>query len=186
MQVSLRKANAIQVAINEALKGLDFKTEVSINEFQKPEDVIVSANQAFHDNMERRAALIQALYDIRKSVAQANSANDIDNKLADIALLEKGMSFLAPIVKTQERLAPEVIQGKLEKLANRTEESYYQKNEVETSIFTKGDLDALRRLSVKTKKQKQKLQDELLELNVRTTIDLSEQAVATLTAEDIL
>jgi len=186
MQVSLRKANALQVAINEALKGLEFKTEVGINEFQKPEEVIASASKTFFDNINRRNNLLRGLYEIRKATAAANAANDIDGRLADLAFLEKEVTFFTTHSKTRERLAAEVIQGKLEKIANRTEDSYYAKAEVETSVFTETDIKTLSRLAVKAKKEKQKLQDELLELNVRTTITLSDETVATLTAEDIL
>lgn len=186
MQVSLRKANAIQVAINEALKGLEFKAEIAINEFQKPEATIEAASKMFFDNINRRNALLRSLYEIRKATASANAANDIDGRLADLAFLEKEVTFFTTHSKAKERLAAEVIVGKLEKIANRTEDSYYAKAEVETSVFTDKDLYALNRLAVKAKKEKQKLQDELLELNVRTTINLSEQTVATLTAEDIL
>lgn len=186
MQVSLRKANALQVAINETLKGLEFKAEVAINEFQKPEDMIASANQTFFENVARRTALLKALYEVRKATATANATGGIDNRLADLAFLEKEVQFYSSNAKTQERLAAEVITGKLEKIANRTEDSYYAKAEVETSVFTKEDIKTLNGLAVAAKKAKQKLQDELLELNVRTTITLSDEAVATLTAEDIL
>jgi hypothetical protein len=186
MQVSLRKANAIQVAINEALKGIEFKAEISINEFQKPEATIASASKTFFDNINRRNSLLRALYEIRKATASANAANDIDSRLADLAFLEKEVTFFTTHSKVKERLDGEVINGKLVKIANRTEDSYYAKAEVETSVFTLEDIKTLNRLAVKAKKEKQKLQDELLELNVRTTINLSEQAVATLTAEDIL
>lgn len=186
MQISLRKANAIQVAINEALKGLEFKTEIGINEFQKPEATIEAASKLFFDNVNRRNALLRALYEIRKATASANATNGIDSRLADLAFLEKEVTFFTAHSKTKERLAAEVIVGKLEKIANRTEDSYYAKAEVETSVFTDKDLYALTRLLVKAKKEKQKLQDELLELNVRTTIELTETTVATLTQEDIL
>ena len=186
MQISLRKANAIQVAINEVLKGLEFKTEIGINEFQKPEEEIASAAKTFWDNVDRRGALLRSLYEIRKAVATANAANDIDNRLADLAALEKDFAFFSAHSKTKERLAAEVIQGKLEKIANRTEDSYYAKAEVETSAFTKEDIKALNSRAVAAKKAKQKLQDELLELNVRTTIELSQGTVETLSAEDIL
>lgn len=186
MQISLRKANAMQVAINEALKGLEFKTEIGINEFQKPEDTIESASKLFFDNVNRRNALLRALYEIRKATASANAANGIDGRLADLAFLEKEVTFFTTHSKTKERLAEAVLVGKLEKIANRTEDSYYNKAEVETSIFSGKELNALRTLAVTAKKEKQKLQDELLELNVRTTIELSETTVATLTSEDIL
>ena len=186
MQISLRKANAIQVAINEVLKGLEFKADISINEFQNPEATIEAASKTFWDNVDRREALLRSLYEIRKATAAANAANDIDNRLADLALLEKDFSFFSSQSKVKERLAQEVINGKLEKIANRTEDSYYAKAEVETSIFTAEGIKNLNSRAVAAKKAKQKLQDELLELNVRTTITLSDEAVATLTAEDIL
>jgi hypothetical protein len=186
MQVSLRKANALQIAINEVLKGLEFKAEIAINEFQKPEATIEAASKTFFANVDRRGALLRSLYEIRKATSAANAANDIDNRLADLALLEKDFAFFSGQAKVKERLDAEVINGKLVKIANRAEDSYYAKAEVETSIFTAEDIKTLNRLAVTAKKAKQKLQDELLELNVRTTINLSDETVATLTAEDIL
>jgi hypothetical protein len=186
MQISLRKANAIQVAINEVLKGLEFKAEIAINEFQKPEATIEAASKTFFANVDRREALLRSLYEIRKATAAMNAANGIDNRLADLALLEKDFVFFSGQAKVKERLDAEVIHGKIVKIANRAEDSYYAKAEVETSVFTQDDIKTLNRLAVKAKKKKQKLQDELLELNVRTTITLSEEAVATLTSEDIL
>lgn len=186
MQISLRKANAIQVAINEVLKGLEFKAEISINEFQKPEATIASAAEVFFTNVTRRSSLLKSLYEIRKAVSVANATAGIDSRLADIALLEKDFVFFTNHSKSSVRLDADVLHGKLVKVANRAEESYYTKAEVDTSVFTQDDLKTLNRLAVKAKKEKQKLQDELLELNVRTTITLSDEAVTTLTAEDIL
>jgi hypothetical protein len=186
MQVSLRKANALQIAINEVLKGLEFKSEIAINEFQKPEATIEAASKNFFANVDRRGALLRSLYEIRKATATANAENGIDNHLADLALLEKDFAFFSGQAKVKERLDADVINGKLVKIANRAEDSYYAKAEVETSIFTAEDIKALNGRAVAAKKAKQKLQDELLELNVRTTITLSDETVATLTAEDIL
>lgn len=186
MQVSLRKANALQVAINETLKGLEFKTETGINEFQKPEEAISVASKTFFDNVNRRNVLLRSLYEIRKSTSAANAANGIDARLADIALLEKEVTFFAPYSKSKERLSEAELVGKLNRIANRTEESYYAKAEVETSVLTASDIKLLSNRAIGAKKAKQKLQDELLELNVRTTITLSDDTVATLTAEDIL
>jgi hypothetical protein len=186
MLISLRKANAIQVAINEALKGLEFKAEISINEFQNPEEAIASANNTFFTNVSRRTNLLKALYEVRKATSAMNAAGLIDSRLADIAFLEKEVTFYSAYAKTQERIPAGVINGKIGKIRNRTEDNFYAKAEVETSIFTQDDIKTLNRLVVKAKKEKQKLQDELLELNVRTTITLSDETIATLTNEDIL
>jgi hypothetical protein len=47
-------------------------------------------------------------------------------------------------------------------------------------------LDAFRKSVAKAKKAKQKLQDEILELNVQTVIQLSDKAVTMLQAEGLI
>ena len=185
MQVSLRKANALQVAINEALKNLEFKADVNINEFQNPSQELDNALAKFNANVSRRWNLIAALYDIRTKVSEANNTNNIDGLLADLARLEKDLVFFAPFAKANARTDIKVIAGKLEKIANRTEDSYYAKAEVETSIFNEDNLTQFRTYVGEFKKKKQALQDKLLEVNVRTTIELASSTVEVLQSEDI-
>jgi len=187
MQVSLRKANALQVLINEALKGLEFKADVSVNEFQNPAQEIELAKQKFDRNVQRRWNLISALYDIRTKVAAANAENNIDNLLADLARIEKDLVFFAPFAKANVQADLKVISGKLDKIANREGESYsFHSSEVSTSIFTDSDLEDFRNNVSLAKKKKQAVQDALLEANVRTTIELAAGTVAVLKAEDII
>lgn len=187
-QVTLRKANVIQLSINEALKGLDFPEIVSINEFQTPSDVLVEASDKFGKNVSRRKALLTALYDIRKSVGAANFQAGIDSRLADLSALDKDIQFYSRIVgmKPQESIA--VITGKLDKIRNRKDESgyYSRESEVQASVFPAQYLAIAKSTLAQLKKDKQKIQDELLELNVRTEITLSERTVKTLTEENIL
>ena len=187
MQVSLRKANALQVAINEALKGLEFKSDVSINEFQDPEKEIELAKQKFDRNVQRRGSLTSALYNIRTQVASANASNKIDNLLADLARLEKDIVFYTPLTKANTSTELRVLRGKLIKISNREGESYgFHSSEVSTSIFADSDLETFRNNLSLAKKKKQALQDQLLEVNVRTTIELATSTVEVLKAEDIL
>ena len=187
MQVSLRKANALQVAINEALKGLEFKSDVSINEFQNPAQEIELAKRKFDLNVQRRWNLISALYDIRTKVASANAENNIDNVLADLARIEKDLVFFVPFAKANVQTDLKVIGGKLEKIANREGESYsFHSSEVSTSIFADSDLEVFRSNLSLAKKKKQALQDHLLEVNVRTTIELTTSTVEVLKSEDII
>ena len=187
MQVSLRKANALQVAINEALKGLEFKTDVSINEFQNPATEIDLAQEKFNRNFQRRWNLISALYNIRSQVSAANAANNIDQLLADLARLEKDIVFFSQYVKATVRTDLKILGGKLGKIANREGESYsFHSSEVSTSIFEESDLENFRINLSTSKKKKQALQDQLLEVNVRTTIELATSTVEVLKAEDII
>jgi len=187
MKINLRKANAIQVAINETIKNLEFNATASINEFQVADAEILAASTKFSRNLTRRIALLDALYEIRKAVASANDSTGIDGRLADVARLEKDFQFYSTYTKASVVTDSAVINGKLEKLRNRKEDSYSFRSEtVDTSIFAEAEVEGFKGIVSAAKKQKQKLQDELLELNVRTEIEFSDATVATLTNENIL
>jgi hypothetical protein len=191
MNISLRKASALQNSINDTIKGIDFETTVKINEFQEAEQEISKAASAVCANLIRRDALIDALYEIRKAVGTANSNADIDNKLADVAHLEKQIQFYNGMAGKGVRESEKVVAGRLEKIRNDKSESsrrsiYGYNDTVDTSVFTKEDLDGFRRIVAKAKKTKQKLQDEILELNVRTEITVSAQTETTLASEGLI
>jgi hypothetical protein len=189
MEVTLRKANALQIAINEALKGLEFTEVVILNEFQNAQDEIKNARDKFMANLTRRSKLLSALYEIRKEVSSTNCTHGIDHRLAYVARLEKEINFYTPYSKTTPQTDMAVINGKLEKIRNRAGEDSlygYRNNEVATNIFDPEMINHFREMVAVAKKQKQKLQDELLELNVRLEIKLSADAVTALTEENII
>ena len=190
MKINLRKANALQLAIQDAIKSIRFDTEVKINEFQVAEDVIANCRQDFAIKQERHRNLLNSLYDIRKAVGQANSAQGVDIKLADVALMDKKIQYLAELAGKSVRDSVEVVAGKMEKIRNRKDDHrslyYGQDVTVDTSIFTSEDIAGFRAAVSMGKKAKQKLQDELLEINVRTEIELSADVVTVLTAEGLL
>ena len=190
MKINLRKANALQLAIQDALKGIKFDTEVKVNEFQIAEDAIAKLRLDFVAKQDRQTSLLNSLYDIRKLVSRANHQANINDKLADIASLEKKIQFYLDMSGKSVRESVEVVAGKLEKLRNRKDEGrslYYGHDAtVDTSIFTAEDLAGFRTAVVLGKKNKQKLQDELLDLNVRTEIELGQDIVNVLTAEGLL
>ena len=190
MKINLRKANALQLSVQEAIKSIKFDTEVKINEFQVAEDEIARMRNDFAAKQERHRGLLNSLYDIRKAVSQANAAQGVDVKLADVALMDKKIQYLADLAGKTVRDSAEVVAGKMEKLRNRKDDTrslYYGHDAtVDTSIFTAEDIAGFRTAVSMGKKAKQKLQDELLEINVRTEIELSAAAVTVLTAEGLL
>jgi hypothetical protein len=190
MKINLRKANALQLSVQEAIKSIKFDTEVKINEFQVAEDVIAKAREDFAAKQERHRGLLNSLYDIRKAVSQANAAQGVDVKLADVALMDKKIQYLADLAGKTVRESVEVVAGKMDKLRNRKESTsslYYGHDAtVDTSIFTAEDIAGFRTAVSLGKKAKQKLQDELLDINVRTEIVLADDIAAMLTAEGLL
>ena len=51
MNISLRKASAIQNAINDTVKGIQFNVQVKLNEFQDAEAEISRASAELKTNM---------------------------------------------------------------------------------------------------------------------------------------
>jgi hypothetical protein len=190
MNITLRKANALQTSINDAIKSIDFETTVKINEFQDPETVIAEAEKVFATNMVKRDGLYHTLYEIRKAVSKANDTAGISQRLADVAHLDKQIVFFGSLATKPVREEAKIIAGKLDKIRNRKEESrasiYGYGDDVSTSILDKEEVEGFKKLTAVSKKNKQKIQDEILELNVKTEITISDKSVAVLQAEGLI
>ena len=74
------------------------------------------------------------------------------------------------------------------KIKNTSEESrmYGRSDTVDTGIFTKAEVEEYKRTVAELKRQKQKLQDTLLELNIQTEIQLDVETARFLERADIL
>ena len=190
MNITLRKANALQLAIGEAVKNIDVETDVKINEFQVGEFEISRVATEFRANIARRTVLITAMYDIRKAVSTANAGAGVDVKLADVAMLEKQVQFYNALAGKKVRESAAVVEGQLNKLRESKDDSrrsiYGYASTVDTSVLSAEDIRGFRTAAAEAKKAKQKLQDELLEINVRTEIEIAQDTVQFLTAEGLL
>ena len=188
MKITLRKANALQLAIGEAVKNISVETDVKINEFQSGEAEIARVAAEFRANLERRTQLVDAMYAIRKAVSTANASAGVDVKLADVAQFEKQVQFYNGLAGKKVREDAVVVEGQLNKLRESKDDSrrsiYGYASTVDTSVLTAEDLKNFRAAAANAKKAKQKLQDELLEINVRTEIEVAN--VDFLTAEGLL
>jgi hypothetical protein len=121
-------------------------------------------------------------------VSVANSAAGVDVKLADVAMLEKQVQFYNGLAGKKVRESAAVVEGQLNKLRESKDDSrrsiYGYASTVDTSVLSPEDIKSFRTAVATAKKAKQKLQDELLEINVRTEIEVAD--VDFLTAEGLL
>ena len=187
MKLTLRKANVIQAAINEAIKGLSLDTTVNLNEFEEVADQIQTARDRFWKNVATRNKLTTALYEIRAKVAQANAAVDINDHLATVAYLEKQISHNTMLAGNKPQTALKVLNGQVRKNAEAKEDVYsHGRRDVVTSIFSEEELEEFRGNAAEFKRKKQKLQDILLELNTQTEIVLTESTADFLVEAEIL
>lgn len=190
MKISLRKASVIQNAINEAVKGITFNTEVKLNEFQDAATELGKAHSVLEKNLARRQSLQRALYEIRGAVSTQNHTVGVDRRLTEIAGIDKEIAFYKDLSVKQVCEAAEVVAGKLGKIRSHQADSrmavYGYESTVDTSVLTDSDVHGFKQLLSQLKKQKQALQDEVLELNVRTEIEVSTNSVQALQAEGIV
>ena len=190
MNLTLRKANAIQNSILEAIKGIEIKTSVELNEFQDVATELQKANTVLFTNDSRRQRLLLALYNIRGLVGTANAQSGVDMKLATAAFVDKRVGQLEGLV-----VAPvtdiAVIAGKLDKIKNDKGETsrrsiYGYTDTVTTTVIGQEQIDQVKTEIKNLKKQKQKLNDEVLELNIKTEIPLTDDVVKVLTEEGLI
>jgi len=80
----------------------------------------------------------------------------------------------------------DVIKGRLDRIKNRDDKEYYGRDTVTTSIIGKEQIAQAKAEIKNLKKQKQKINDENLDLNFKTEIPLNEDTVKVLTEEGIL
>jgi uncharacterized protein YdcH (DUF465 family) len=191
MNLTLRKANAVQAGINDAIKSIDIKTSVELNEFQDVAVELKKANDTLFANDARRQRLLLALYNIRGLVGAANAQSGIDMKLATAAFLDKRLAQLETLAKLEPVTDLAVINGKLEKIRNDKSETarsriYGYNDTVSTTVVSVEQIAQVKTEVQNLKKQKQKLNDEILELNIKTEIPLSDDVVATLQAEGLI
>ena len=190
MNITLRKANAVQNSINDTVKNIKVDLTVELNEFQDVEAAITRANNNLIENDNRRQKLTMALYNIRALIGTANAASGINTALAKAAFIDKRISQLEQLSSASEITELDVIKGKLEKIKNLKDEArsrvFGYGDTVTTGILSKEQISQAKTEVLNLKKQKQKLNDEILELNIKTEIPLSDDTVAVLQAEGLL
>jgi hypothetical protein len=190
MNITLRKANAVQNSINDAVKAIKVDLDVELNEFQNVEDIIAKANSQLVENDSRRQKLTMALYNIRALVGTANAASGIDTALAKAAFIDKRIGQLEELAKSKEMTSLDIIKGKLEKIKSLKDEArsrvFGYGDTVTTTIVSRDQIAQAKAEILNLKKSKQKLNDEILELNIKTEIPLSDETAAVLQTEGLL
>lgn len=191
MHITLRKAASLQLALQEAARKIALKDQISISQYQDHTAVLEQAVNDLRANVARKLGINTAVYEIRKLVSQANSRAGIDTRLGELASVTQSISILESLVAHGVREEDVVIAGKLNKLRSAPVDSrsslYGMSSEsVEAYVMPKEDHENYRALLAGLKRDKQRLQDQLLELNVSTTINLPKEVVDVLETERLV
>jgi hypothetical protein len=188
MKITLRKANALQNAIQDHIKTIEVNTSVALNEFQAPQAELSIARNTLIANDQRRADLTMALYAIRGQVGNANAQAGVSDQLARAAYVDKRLGQLKGLVDSTAVEAEAVLDGKLQKLRDTEAKSrlYGYGDTVNTGVLTQVQIDNFKVDMSALKKEKQSINDKVLELNIRTEIELIADVVAILQREQLI
>jgi hypothetical protein len=189
--INLRKANAIQSEIRKAISSSASKDTLSVTEYTTSVvDALEKATEVFATDVTRKVALNTALFNIRKSVAQANANNGISDILADVELIDAKMAVYSNIATKEVAKSVTEIVARIEKMKTTpTNESRIygdRYNTVETSVVEQNTIDHAKQMVKQLKREKQTLQDKLLALNVNTVINIELTDELVLKVEGIL
>ena len=181
MRINLRKAHAIQEQINELIQeDYDTETRHNILLHDNYEPVLDHACTNYFDELEGKRALILARKEIRASLAEANSEFGINALLAEmnmfdaeIALIDRSLNKRD--IRQESNVMSKQVQRKEED--RQKEGMSYERNELVVGIIPKRKYDEYAKDIKRLKKQKQTCSDQLLTLNVNSTIELSKEVV---------
>lgn len=188
MNITLRKANALQNAIQDHIKSIDLSVTVALNEFQDPAAAITAARGTLVKNDQRRADLTVAMYAIRALVGQCNASAGVSDLLSRAAYIDKRLGQLKGLTESTATEEMAVVKGKLDKLSagDKGGRLYGYSDTVSVGVLTSEQLDQFKADASALKKEKQAINDKVLELNIRTEITLIEDVVKILQSEQLI
>jgi hypothetical protein len=193
LEISLRKAAALQLAIGEALKELRLDTTLTLSIYdQDPEGKITTQVGAWRAAIAVRSELLDALYRLRAQVGAANQSAGVNDRLAELARLDKDVQLYTQLSREEPREAPEILSARTERLRTRepAQPARFGASEpqetVRAGLFSQEDIDAFRSELRRLTRRRQQLKDELTELNASTRITIDESTVRTLKREELI
>jgi hypothetical protein len=188
MKLNLRKSSALQESLKQFITQNMPTSDVRINQYEDVNSQLQKAETLFTEQTNSFFLFSDILYEIRKKVSTANQISGINDILTNVALIDKKIQFLSRLINSGEMISSEVLTGKLEKLKTRDESSYYSdsNDNVITSIISSEKMLEFTETLKFLKKEKQSLQDKLLELNISNYIELSDEIVSILQKESLI
>lgn len=177
MEVSLRKAKALQTLIQEQLNE-EVPTEFPITKFDNGKERIAEETSKLNLAITKRFELTELLFSLRKKVSKKNSESGINDLLTDLAFNE-ARSNVAKSMSVIKAFRPkdETLDKALEVLYETKEtpkDSYgrLQKEVLVVSLLSEDTVNIYKTIVQNLRKEKIDINDKLLNKNVSSTIEL--------------
>jgi len=194
MQINLRKASALQSDIQSMIRSISVDTRASFEERETVAEEMTEAINEWRTNLDRKTDLINVLFGIREKVGVANAECGLNTKLTEHRRVSEQKELIEDTIdgRRGRMLTTEQVIDKLTKMEERVEnakEALFGRSrdiEVYTELLDKEELDSFRKEIRSLKKLQRSINEEVLELNIRTHIVLSEAEVQVLRNEDLI
>ena len=185
MQLNLRQAHELQTRINSTVKELQDEMELHVDLFYEGEPAGVLSNmtnKAFAD-LETIQKLLMIKSELRGKVARKNAQAGIDDRLSQIACLQR-------LIEVYERAMGRGMRQDLhavkERLASRREahkanpdnsDRYSCSDSFNVDVFDKKHHSEIKSRIKKFRREIRDLQEQILQLNVNTYVTLEQGIV---------
>jgi hypothetical protein len=179
MKVSLRKANAIQKEIENALKriSLTSTTEVSVHVTDAIADVDAARTDVLA-NLEKAERLESIRYSIREAIGTTNAQTGINGLLTEKSKLVSGNTRRLKLVdkaKAFEGLDHLTRSLESERAKMNRDGYYHGKEAITANVLQKTDIEALEAHNLYATRRVREIDDTLLSLNVRSEIEIENE-----------
>ena len=182
MKINLRKANALQLAITQAINETEVKTSVSISRFDLAPTKFVSARSDHKAAIQKKFDLIDALYEVRGLISAAGELASVPFILAQMAAVEKKIAIVTPLAAVKEFAPdPNTLRDQHQDMKSEVvgQNAYHRRrDEIDVNIIEATD-EYVAKLA-ELRREKQRLSDELLQKNVTNEVTLPTKVVETL------
>ena len=182
MKISLRKANTIQELVGEALKQpLESPANLDVLAIDEWKDELIFARKTFLSEMAARAQLVSARYEVRKRISEENAKQGVTTLLATLAETDTMINLMKRnVVDLTASDKYDVVEKKLERkiiLLDKEGLHYNRSDTYDVSIIDAETIKTYKEKVKVLKRKRQRINDELLEKNIRSEIELPSWAV---------
>ena len=193
MKVTLRKLAALQESLIEVLAD-EIEVDLSVNalDYNPPYDILDTYLDNYKAVIEQKHALLVARANIRALVAKKNVECGISDLLSNMNLIDRQLSLMHQSLMHVRKIRLDVdtlakrISRKLKLLSFEKGLYHSDDDSVQVSIFTKA---YAKEVQVKIKSlriEKRALSEQLLTLNVQTTVELPDLVVKVLREQNLI
>ena len=185
-KINLRKSAAIQKELQSRIAEIQIDSTVEVDEFIKPKEAVTNKLQEAVENIQLRTNLLTTLYSMRAKTAQMNAKCGVSGLLAEEARLDHEMRQYTELSRNRARIKYDEIEGRLEKLSRRSDDSFSSRDTITVGLFDKEQVSNFKETVKGLKKTRQQANDKLLELNVKKAIELTTDEEQILINEGLL